>query len=185
MHIDTPPGLPTFGLRLRQLRRAAGLKQSTLSQDLGVDQSTVSRWEAGYQSPGEHLQQKVFRLLTEGQADDFALRRLVETSTSSIHLIEDATHRCLAFSKRRAVEWRNAEHSLIGISLWRFATEEIQTAERELEGGDWWSTQLPKPRCFRTSAKTHAELTINAGSILWERMYLSDGTPVRLCTSFR
>lgn len=184
MDFNSAQALPAFGQRLRQLRRAAGMKQSALSDLLNVAQSTVSRWEAGHQLPGEDLQQEVFRRLTEGQADDFALGRLVETSTSSIHLIEEATHKCLAFSRRRAIEWRNAQHQLIGISLWRFATEEIQEAERELENGDWWSVRLPKPRCFRTSAKTHSELTINAGNILWERMYLSDGTPVRLCTSF-
>lgn len=166
------------------MRRAAGVKQSALSNDLNIDQSTLSRWEAGIQSPEEHIQQKAFKLLASSQADDFALRRLVETSNSSLHLIEDTTHICLAFSNSRAKEWGDSDHDLlIGQSLWRFATEEIQVAEKNLASGDWWAARSPTPQIFSTSEIIHDELVINKGQIVWERMYLSDGTPVRLCSS--
>lgn len=177
--------LPAFGPRLRQMRRAAGVKQSALSFALGVDQSSVSRWEAGLQAPDEGVQQNAFELLTCHRTDDFALRRLIETSTSSLHLVEDATHKCLAYSSRRAVEWGIEERALNGTHLWRFATEEIESAEHDLDRNGWWSSQSPEPRCFRTSARAHDELAVLEGFIRWERMYLNDGTPVRLCTSYR
>ena len=167
------------------MRRALGVKQSSLSHALGVDQSSVSRWEAGGQMPERRIQRRAFELLSDRRTDDFALRRLVETSTLSLHLVEDATHECLAYSGRRAAEWGIDERSLNGCHLWRFATEEIQSAESELEHGDWWTSQLPEPRCFRTSEKRYDELSVLAGYIRWERMYLNDGTPVRLCTSYR
>lgn len=179
------PNLPAFGPRLRKMRRAAGVKQSALSHALGVDQSSVSRWEAGSQLPDDRLQRRAFELLSEHRTDDFALRRLVETSTLSLYLVEDATHECLAYSSRRAAEWEISERSLNGTHLWRFATEEIQSAEATLEQSGWWSSRLPEPRCLRTSARRYDELTILAGYIRWERMYLNDGTPVRLCTSSR
>ncbi len=180
-----PQSLPAFGRRLRRMRRAVGIKQSVLSHALGVDQSSVSRWEAGHQTPDERIQQYAFELLAKSRTDDFALRRLVETSTASLHLVEDASHECLAYSKRRAIEWGIAERSLNGTRLWRFATEEIRSAETELGSVGWWSTHLPDARCFRTSARTYDEISVLAGHIRWERMYLNDGTPVRLCTSFR
>lgn len=183
MKPSSNPELPAFGRRMRLLRRALGIKQSALSDQLGVDQSTVSRWESGAQSPSLATQQEISDLLGATDTDDFALRRLVETSTESVHLIEEVTHKCLAFSKRRSLEWKTARSELLGMSLWRFATAEIQIAEQELVTSDWWSVRLPQPRCFSTSAKQHDELTINAGKILWERLYLADGTPVRLCTS--
>lgn len=184
MQSNSSPSLPAFGPRLRQMRRAASVKQSTLSNELNIDQSTLSRWEAGIQSPEEHIQQKAFSLLASNCVNDFALRRLVETSNSLLHLIEDTTHICLAFSNRRAREWGNQDcNLLIGKSLWRFATEEIQTAENDLTTNNWWSTHSPIPQTFTTSKKIHNELVINEGRIVWERMYLSDGTPVRLCTS--
>ncbi|MBL4891131.1 MAG: helix-turn-helix transcriptional regulator [Rhizobiaceae bacterium] len=62
------------------MRRAAGVKQSILSNELNIDQSTLSRWEAGIQGPEEHIQQKAFSLLASNMTDDFALRRLIETS---------------------------------------------------------------------------------------------------------
>jgi hypothetical protein len=179
-----PSVLPGFGLRLRQIRLALGQKQSALSDALDINQSTLSRWETGLQIPGRQMQQKVFELLAPRQIDDHALRRLVETSSSSIHLIEETTHRCLAFSKKRATDWGNGDHeSLIGTSLWRFATTEIQSAEKSLSDLGWWSARLPNPESFQTSAKTHDEIVISFGQVIWERMYLSDGTPVRLCTS--
>lgn len=166
------------------MRRAAEVKQSALSNELNIDQSTLSRWEAGIQAPEEHIQQKAFSLLASNMTDDFALRRLIETSNSSLHLIEDTSHICLAFSHRRATEWGNQDANLlIGKSLWRFATEEIQAAENDLSASDWWSARSPTPRIFKTSQKAHDELVISAGQIVWERMYLTDGTPVRLCSS--
>jgi len=184
MQSSSSPSLPAFGPRLRQMRRAAGVKQSALSNELNINQSTLSRWEAGIQSPEEHIQQIAYSLLAGKKGNDFTLRRLVETSNSSLHLIEDATHICLAFSNRRAKEWGNQDSNLlIGKSLWRFATEEIQAAENDLTTGNWWSARSPAPQTFRTSKKIHNELIISEGRIVWERMYLSDGTPVRLCTS--
>lgn len=184
MNRNTSPNLPSFGLRLRRLRRAAGVKQFALSDALAVDQSSVSRWEAGVQVPDLQMQTRAFDLLVGAQRDDFALRRLIETSSSTVHLIEDATHKCLAFSKKRGMEWGNIDHSsLYQKSLWRFATHEIQAAEANLAHSDWWSAQLPAPHSFITSAKTYREIIIRPGQILWERMYLADGTPVRLCTN--
>lgn len=184
MQTTSSPNLPAFGLRLRHMRRAAGVKQSALANDLNIDQSTLSRWEAGIQLPQMHIQQKTFDLLAINQPDDGALRRLVETSNSSLHLIEDATHKCLAFSNKRAKEWGDSDHDLlIGQSLWRFATEEIEAAEKNLASLDWWGKPLPVSQTFSTSKIVHDELIISKGQIIWERMYLSDGTPVRLCTS--
>ncbi len=184
MDQDTPLSLPAFGLRLRRQRRATGVKQFALSDALQVDQSSVSRWEAGVQVPDAQMQKRAFDLLVGEQRDDFALRRLVETSSSTIHLIEDATHKCLAFSKKRGMEWGNIDHSsLYQKSLWRFATKEIQAAEENLAHSDWWSAQHPAPHSFITSAKVYHEIIIRPGQILWERMYLADGTPVRLCTN--
>lgn len=179
-----PSVLPGFGLRLRQMRLALGQKQSALADVLEINQSTLSRWESGFQIPDREMQRRVFELLGSRQLDDQALRRLVETSSSSIHLIEETTHRCLAFSKKRATDWGNGDHdALIGTSLWRFATTEIQSAEKSLSDRDWWSSRVPHPVSFQTSAKVHEEIVISVGQITWERMYLSDGTPVRLCTS--
>ena len=180
---NTIPPLPLFGHRLKRLRRAMGLKQLALAHRLGVDQASISRWEAGRQTPSPGVQQMALGVLATYRTDDAALKRLVENSIDSVHLVDETTHICLAYSRKRARDWRNSQHALLGMSLWRFATDEIRRAEAELAESDWWSSQMPKPKCFVTSEKIHDELAISAGSILWERLYLSDGTPVRLVTS--
>lgn len=174
---------PSFGQRVRHQRRAHGLKQLVIAQAMGVDQTTVSRWEAGQSLPDIETQQAVYKLLSHSGSNDSTLRRLVENSNDSVHLVEDLSHICLAYSNKRAKTWQTSQRALIGVSLWQFATDEIRTAEAELAESDWWSVQTPAPKSFCTSQANHDSLKISAGGILWERLYLADGTPVRLVTS--
>lgn len=179
--VPVPP-FPSFGHRLRRQRRALGLKQLALAQELGVDQTSVSRWESGHHTPEPDVQQRVFKALAQSRTDDAALRRLVEHSNDCVHLVEDTSHICLAYSRTRARDWRTSQKSMLGVSLWQFATDEIRIAEAGLADSDWWSVQMPEPRIFRTSEATHDAIRISAGGIRWERLYLADGTPARLVT---
>lgn len=179
----SPAAFPSFGQRIRQHRRAQGLKQLAIAHGMGVDQTTVSRWESGQLVPSPDIQHAVFDLLAQGRADDGALRRLVEGSNARVHLVEEVSHVCLAYSIKRAQNWRTSQRALLGVSLWQYATDEIRAAEAELAQSNWWSTQRPKPKLFNTSEAKHDCINISAGGILWERLYLADGTPVRLVSS--
>lgn len=159
-----------------------GVKQLALAHTLGVDQASISRWEAGHQTPSAKIQQIALAVLGKSRTDDAALRRLVEEASNCVHLVDEATHVCLAYSRRRAKDWQNSQRALLGVSLWQFATDEIRQAEAELAETDWWSSQTPTPKCFVTSKKVFDQIVIPAGRVLWERLYLSDGTPVRLVT---
>lgn len=175
--------LPAFGTRLKRLRRARSVKQFALADILSVEQSTVSRWEAGTHIPDEGLQHKALQALLQTSSDDSALRRLVETSQTATHLIDDASHICLAFSPSRGKEWRYDPAVLQGRQLWGYASDEIRAAETAMADNGWWDQHLPSPVVLTTSAKSHPEMAIKAGELIYERLYLADGTPVRLCTS--
>jgi HTH-type transcriptional regulator/antitoxin HipB len=41
-----------FGQRLQQLRKAAGLTQAQLAEQIGLSQNGLSQWEAGLREPG-------------------------------------------------------------------------------------------------------------------------------------
>lgn len=182
--LNTPPHqLPSFGQRIRQQRRAHGLKQLVIAQGMGVDQATVSRWESGQNVPEPATQQAVFNLLSHSRTDDTTLRKLVEHSNDCVHLVDDLSHICLAYSPKRAENWQTSQRALVGVPLWQYATDEIRKAEAELADSDWWSVRTPTPKQFCTSKAKHDALNISAGGILWERLYLADGTPVRLVTS--
>ena len=183
--ILSPRPMPDCGRRLRRLRRALGVKQAALADLAGVDQATVSRWESGSIRPEAARQQAVLDLLRGERADDGALRRLVEGSGEALHLVDEASHVCLACSRARAAEWQVGQRSMLGQSLWPFATDEIRAAEAELADTGWWDLQAPAPRVFLTSAARHDRLHIRAGPITWERLYLADGTPVRLVSGAR
>lgn len=173
---------PSFGKRLRRQRRALGLKQLVIAHGVGVNQTTVSRWEAGQQTPEPEVQHAAFSILAKARTDDTALRRLVENSNDCVHLVEEASHICLAYSAKRARDWHTSQRAMLGVSLWQFATDEIRESEGQLANSDWWSAQSPKPYYFETSEARYDAIRISAGGILWERLYLSDGTPVRLVT---
>ncbi len=180
-----PIGYPAFGPRLRRLRRSVGLKQSALADMLEVDQTTVSRWENGVQTPPARIQRTVFSTLGPARVQDSALRRLVMNSTECVHLVEEASHTCLAYSASRARDWKTTQNALIGVSLWQFATDEIRQAEAELQNEGWWDMHTPAPKAFLTSEAVHDRIRISAGQIVWERLYLADGTPVRLVSGSR
>lgn len=159
-----------------------GIKQLALAHDLNVDQTTISRWESGLQTPLPEIQERALSVLANAKTQDDALQRLVENAANHVHLVEEATHICLAYSRKRAIDWRTTQQEMLGVSLWQYATDEIRQAESELAQSNWWSVQMPVPKSFLTSAQIHKDITISAGGILWERLYLGDGTPVRLVT---
>lgn len=174
--------IPVFGRRLRTARRAQGVKQAALADLLGVDQATVSRWEAGLQVPSPEVQMAAFGFVTPRRQSDDALKRLIATSAASVHLIEESSHVCLAYSPARAREWRVSKGALLGASLWHFATDDILREEEALVDSGWWDQQWPAARRFEIASHDFDEIKIRAGNVLWERLYLSDGTPVRLVT---
>ena len=176
--------MPHLGLRLRRLRRLYGLKQGVFAEWAGVAQANVSRWESGGLEPPPSLAGKLLARLA-GRAPrqaDAPLRRLVTTSSVPVHLIHDADHRLLAASVPREREWGQTAASLIGCPLWHYATEGIQAAEYALDALGWWQDAMPGPVKLHTGTGD-AGLAIKAGLMLWERLYLPDGTPVRLCTT--
>jgi transcriptional regulator with XRE-family HTH domain len=175
--------LPSFGLRLRRLRRMLGYKQSYIAELASVCQTTVSRWEAGTIEPSPVVADALLKALTSSRATDPPLRRLIESSNVNAHLIAEVDHRLLAASPSREKEWRRSAAELSGRSLWPFATDEIVAAEAQLEDLGWWEEQAPSAVTVHTSERNRDDLVIVAGTMVWERIYLADGTPARLCST--
>jgi transcriptional regulator with XRE-family HTH domain len=166
---------------MRALRR---MKQSHVADLLGVSQTTVSRWEAGLTRPDRRQAVALRRMLAApaGPGHDAALRRLVESSTAPVHLICDLTHRLLAASAPRTVEWRAAPADFLGRPLFRYASPEIRDAETRLEALGWYD--LPEPRIvFETGPNDDPVLRILPGRMMWERVLLADGSVARLVTT--
>ena len=179
----TAAPLPAFGQRLQRLRRLRGLKQQAVADLAGVCQTTVSRWEAGALVPDSAVAERVLGRLAASSdlAADSILRRLVETAPCPVHLILDLDHRLLAASPARERQWRRSAADLFGHSLWRFASPAIETAEQKLGDAGWWQ-RSPQPVTVDLAA-ADTGLPIASGRMVWERLHLADGTPVRLCAS--
>ena len=115
-------------------------------------------------------------------AGDAGLRRLVEGSALSVHLICDLTHRLLAASPPRVVNWAADLAEMRGQSLWRYATDEIRAAESRLGELGWYDDGVAQVS-FDNGANDSAIVPIEPGVLVWERLQLSDGTLARLVTS--
>jgi transcriptional regulator with XRE-family HTH domain len=174
------PALP-----LKRLRRLAGMKQAHLADLMGVTQPTVSRWESGslpLTIEQARALQSIFAMRPD-PAQDAALKRLVETSSSPVHLICDRTHRLLAASPARAADWRVDLGDYLGRSLLIYASPEILEAEARLGDLGWHDGQLGS-LAFDTGANDDPDIPIRPGPMLWERLRLADGSTGRLVTSF-
>lgn len=53
----------TFGQRLKLYRMCKGLSQEKLAEDLGIDESTLWKWEAGISQPSRRLRQRLEEVL--------------------------------------------------------------------------------------------------------------------------
>lgn len=166
-------------------RRLRGMKQVHAAQLLGVTQSTVSRIECGELKPAGTLRDRLLDLVSARlhPARDAALRRLVEGSANSLHLVCDLTHRLLAASAPREREWRRTAVELRGRSLWQYASEAILAAEQRLPSLGWGEREGAHSTTFVTGSNSSRELHIVPGVLVWERILLSDGSPARLVTS--
>ena len=175
----------SLALTLRLVRGHRGIKQAHAAELLGVTQSTVSRIERGELKPAGALRNRLLDLVSARihPSRDAALRRLVEGSANPVHLVCDLTHRLLAASAPREREWRRAASELRGQSLWRFASEAIQSAEAQLPDLGWGERDGAHALTFFTGANGLDELRIVPGVQIWERILLSDGSPARLVTS--
>jgi transcriptional regulator with XRE-family HTH domain len=75
-------------------RTSRGLKQTALAGILGVNQSTISRWERGIEAPTVAMQRRLRDLLFNGDGHSLATRNLLH-SPISIAEIQDADARIL------------------------------------------------------------------------------------------
>jgi len=175
--------LPSFGKRLKRLRRIKALKQEAVAAMAGVNQATVSRWERGSITPSEETIQAVWQALTLAPAQEAALQRLVQHCALPTHLITDMDHRLLAASPSRQQIWGMPETDLLHTSLWRFATEDIAQAELQLSLNGWWEQEAPAPVVVQVRTAQTVGLQIHRSTMVWERVWLANGLPARLCTT--
>jgi len=173
-----------LGRALRRLRLLNGMKQSHLAELLGVTQTTVSRWERGELALSGAQRAAVQLLLATppDPAQDAALKRLVESSASKVHLICDRTHRLLAASPARQADWRGDMTDYLGKSLIVYASPEILAAEARLDEIGWWEGRLAS-FALETGPNTDPVIRILPGRMLWERVALADGSAGRLVTT--
>lgn len=175
----------SLGAALVSARLRRGMKQSHVAELLGVTQPTVSRIERGDLFPTGALREEAMRFLA-ARLDvrrDAGLRRLVEMAGAPVHIICDLTHRLLAASPTREREWQRSASDLKGVSLWPYASEVIREAETRLGQHGWGEPEGPCAMEVTTNAHSSNALRILPGRMIWERMILSDGSPVRLVTN--
>jgi transcriptional regulator with XRE-family HTH domain len=173
---------PALGPALRRWRLLHRVKQAHAAELFGVAQSTISRWESGRQAiePAEQAKVEAVVGARLDAAADRVLAALICESPRAVHLICDLTHRLLACSSPRAVQFGVPESQLIGQSLWPFAPPELAAVEGTLAGRGWYDRPAPPPIEFDTGQNRSRIVRIRQSRCRWTRLLLSDGAPARL-----
>lgn len=180
MILDLP-----VGRALRRFRVFNGIKQGHVAELLGVSQGSVSRWESGEHEPEALHRDRVFELIAAGATNDAdaALRRLVSSSTTEVHLVCDATHRLLAASPSRLANWAADANDYMERSLWPFASPEIMAAEAGLRDRGWFERPCQVLR-FDTGPNGSELFAVRPSLMQWETIPLAEGRIGRLTTTF-
>ncbi|MBO0661486.1 helix-turn-helix domain-containing protein [Jiella sp. MQZ9-1] len=171
----------SLGRALRRWRRLNDIKQTAIAETLRVSQTTVSRWESGQGKMSDREMATLVRMVgAQPDSDsDRALLDLVAGAAEPMHLVCDLSHRLLAASPARMAAWRVGLETLRGRSLWRFASADIMRAEAALAGSGWHEAGSGE-FAFQTRFHDCETLWIGAGTIIWTRIPLSNGTMARL-----
>jgi transcriptional regulator with XRE-family HTH domain len=174
-----------IGPLLRRARALRRRKQQAVADLAGVAQTTVSRWEAGAIEPSAEQLRRLGPILTPvaDLARDSGLKRLVVSSPLPVHLVCDLTHRLLAASPAREVEWTVSASELHGEPLFRFATDEIREAESRLDDIGWFADATTGAVLWIRGGDRPGPIRMMTGYCVWERLTLNDGSPVRLVTT--
>ena len=185
MTLDPSNGIIPLGRRLRRFRVLRQIKQQALAADLGVSQGLLSRWESGVHAPSAKARSRIERLLDrhESAGLDSTLRRLVEDASFPVHLVCDDTLALLAVSPARRAEWSIDVASFYGVSLRRFATREIIETEGKLQELGWFEGRGSGRVRFVTSGNDDPDMPILPGTVVWERIAISDGRTGLLVTN--
>lgn len=170
-----------LGRSLQRWRTLRRIKQQHAADLLRVSQATISRWENGQLAPDPDEQWRLRELMQArlDSAADRELARLVSHSQAAVHLVCDHTHRLLALSPAREAQCGVPRSTLIGHSLWPYASPEIVAAEARLADWDWYSPAAPALE-IRTGANHCTEISILPSLFRWVRFQLSDGSFARL-----
>lgn len=170
-----------LGPSLRRWRVLNRVKQEALARDLGVSQTRISRWESGQSQPDTPSQRKIVSLLNARveTASDRALLDLVTQAAQPMHLVCDLTHKLLAVSPSRALDWHLPVSDLLDRPLWPFASPSIREVERTLVDHGWFEPQAPDITYF-TEHAAFPEITIPESHIRISRLPLSNGSFARL-----
>lgn len=179
---EVTPRTMAIGPALRHWRALHRVKQAHAAELFGVAQSTISRWEAGTQAmePAEHAKVAAVVAARLDAAADRVLARLVSESPRRVHLVCDLTHRLLALSASRAAGFGCPPETLIGRSLWRFASDPLRAMEARLPELGWHDGPGPAPIEFQTGANRSTVVPVRHSLCRWTRILLSDGTAARI-----
>ncbi len=175
-----------LGECLRTWRVLNRMKQEHAAELLGISQPSVSRIEKGLLLPSADERAAIVDLLAARltSAADHELVHLVDSSTVSVHVVCDLTHRLLVASPARRREFRVPYADLLGRSLWRFATTEFETLEQKMPELGWFDGTAPALR-VDTQGRDWREVVIPRGTFKYVRFRLANGSHVRLIETLR
>lgn len=120
--------------RIKDYRGLAGVKQQALADALGVDRTTISRWENGREVPALVYRKRILALTPE--RDEGIVRGLIDTidNLDGFATLLDSDFRIVRTSRQHQRVMKHDPTELYGRSSEPFWSEQMEKIIRQLGG---------------------------------------------------
>jgi transcriptional regulator with XRE-family HTH domain len=174
-----------FETSLKRYRQEMGLSQEDLAEMLGVDVTTVSRWERGFSLPSGETYVRVSNIIRPHSGIDWQLRQIIETTPSMMQLFLPNT-RVLAASPEFQRMQKMSASEVVGLyDIHDFPPALIEAHEQhggveKLFSTAQLSTGIHAWHATAPTNKTGRDIMLRFVS---QRIMLDDGSPAIVSTS--
>ncbi len=168
-----------WGTWVRQVRIQRNLKQAAFAEMIGVDQATVSRWEAGRTRPDAQAQNRIRTLMGSRPADSL-IRHWVKMAIGGVVLV-NSNRIILAASAQYSATHQIPVDEIVGLSVGPVFTEESdrlwQTAHNQ---GLFWG-QIASVSAVTLTNSLSGHFHNVCTKCIWMPAPLADGEIVVRC----
>lgn len=168
-----------WGLWIRQLRAKHNLKQAALAEMVGVDQATVSRWEAGRTAPDAQMQGRI-RALMGHRPFDALLKHWIRTAIGGVALL-NSSRTILAASDDYCSEHGVSFDDIVGTSCDPVFTDEGEILWQAADDRGFFSGEIASVSVVTLTNSLSGHLKNSFTKYVWMPMRLADGEIVMRC----
>ncbi|MBI3451767.1 MAG: helix-turn-helix transcriptional regulator [Rhodospirillales bacterium] len=163
-----------WGSQIRRFRRQRALKQMALADYLGVDQTTISRWESGQHIPDLAMQRRLRTLIRSTPTDEVLLKHWIATTVNQV-VLATLQRQIFTASPPYAKLHGVPLNEIMGMSTRHIHTEESERMWRVSYGYGFFRGDIASVAVVGQHGLLSDPTQITHSIAVWTPVRLSDG----------